>query len=121
MGWVVSVTPRLLFTPGWVGLKAGLETEAREKSFSSVGDLTPVVQSVVRHYTDWAIPAPHTFINPLKLKLVKWHLRIKSAPQIKHNPSPLQTSILTLLKGIIPVYTDNPTEAINTNCTITGC
>jgi hypothetical protein len=29
-----------------------------EKSFASVGDRTPVVQSVVSHYTDWAIPAP---------------------------------------------------------------
>jgi hypothetical protein len=29
-----------------------------EKPFASAGDLTPVVQSVVRHYTDWATPAP---------------------------------------------------------------
>jgi hypothetical protein len=29
-----------------------------EKSSASVGDRTPVVQSVVRHYTDWATPAP---------------------------------------------------------------
>jgi hypothetical protein len=28
-----------------------------EKSSASVGDWTPVVQSVVRHYTDWATPA----------------------------------------------------------------
>jgi hypothetical protein len=26
-----------------------------EKSFAFVGDRTPVVQSLVRHYTDWAI------------------------------------------------------------------
>jgi hypothetical protein len=30
-----------------------------EKSFASVGDLTPVVQSVVRHYTDWATSVPN--------------------------------------------------------------
>jgi hypothetical protein len=29
-----------------------------EKSSASVGDQNPVVQSVVRHYTDWATPAP---------------------------------------------------------------
>jgi hypothetical protein len=29
-----------------------------EKSFASAGDRTPVVQPVVRHYTDWATPAP---------------------------------------------------------------
>jgi hypothetical protein len=38
---------------GWVGLRARLDTEAREKKTSfSVEDRTPVVQSVVRHYTD---------------------------------------------------------------------
>jgi hypothetical protein len=29
-----------------------------EKSFAPTGDQTPVVQSVVRHYTDWATLAP---------------------------------------------------------------
>jgi hypothetical protein len=59
---------RPLFTPGkapgthsiggWVGLRAGLDTESLEgKSFASARDRTPVVQSVVRHYTDWATPA----------------------------------------------------------------
>jgi hypothetical protein len=28
-----------------------------EKSSASVGDRTPAVQSVIRHYTDWATPA----------------------------------------------------------------
>jgi hypothetical protein len=31
-----------------------------EKSSASVGDRTPVVQSVVSHYTDWATPAPES-------------------------------------------------------------
>jgi hypothetical protein len=29
-----------------------------EKSSAPVGDRTPIVQPVVRHYTDWATPAP---------------------------------------------------------------
>jgi hypothetical protein len=36
----------------WVGHRAGLDTEARGKSFASAGDRTVVVQSVVRHYTE---------------------------------------------------------------------
>jgi hypothetical protein len=60
---VVSITPRPRFTPGertpgthctggWVGPRAGLDAEARGKLSASVGDRTPVVQSVVRQYTD---------------------------------------------------------------------
>jgi hypothetical protein len=44
----------------WVGLRAGLDTEATGNPFTSAGDRTPVVQSVVKHYTDWATPA-HNF------------------------------------------------------------
>jgi hypothetical protein len=71
--WVVSVTPRPSFTPGerrpvtlriggWVGLTAGLDTEARGKILCLCWGSNPdraVVQSVVRYYTDWAIPAPN--------------------------------------------------------------
>jgi hypothetical protein len=59
-----SVTPRPRFLPGldsprwiggWVGLRTGPVTEAREKNHLSLpGNRIPVVQSVVRHYTDWA-------------------------------------------------------------------
>jgi hypothetical protein len=35
-----------------------VQTQMQLKSFASVGDRTPVVQSVVWHYTDWATPAP---------------------------------------------------------------
>jgi hypothetical protein len=66
--WVVSVTPRPRFTPeertpgthctgGWVGPRAGLDTEARGKIlFPCRGSNPdrPVIQPVVRHYTDWA-------------------------------------------------------------------
>jgi hypothetical protein len=51
-------TPGTHCTGGWVGLRAGLDTDVREKSFAPAGDRTPIVQSVVRHYTDWATPAP---------------------------------------------------------------
>jgi hypothetical protein len=40
-----------------------------EKSSASVGDRTPVVQSVVGHYTDWAIPA--LFVHKNYGKLLK--------------------------------------------------
>jgi hypothetical protein len=41
-----------------VGLRADMDTEARRKSFASTGDRIPVVKFAVRHYTDWAAPAP---------------------------------------------------------------
>jgi hypothetical protein len=72
---MVSVTPRPRFIPeqrtpgihctgGWVGLRAGLDTEATGKILyhcrgSNHGH--PVVHCIVRHYTDWATPAPHNF------------------------------------------------------------
>jgi hypothetical protein len=45
-------TPGTHWTGGWVGPRASLDTEARGKSFASFRDRTPVVQYVVRHYTD---------------------------------------------------------------------
>jgi hypothetical protein len=67
-GSVVSVTPRPTFSPGertagthctgsWVGPRAGLDTEARGKILCLSLDRTPIVQSVVRHCTDWSTPA----------------------------------------------------------------
>jgi hypothetical protein len=37
---------------GWVGLRAGLDTEVTRKKVASAGNRLAVVQSVVRHYTD---------------------------------------------------------------------
>jgi hypothetical protein len=75
-GWVVSITPRPRFTPvkgtpvpivqeaGWAPVwTQGLE----EKSSASVGDRTPVVQSVVRNYTAWTTAAPVQKKYDLKL------------------------------------------------------
>jgi hypothetical protein len=48
-------------TGGWVGLRAGLDTEVRGKilcPYRRSNPDWPVVQSVVRHYTYWATPAP---------------------------------------------------------------
>jgi hypothetical protein len=64
-GLVVSVTPRPRFYPrgkapgthctgGWVGPRAGLDTEARGKIICPCRGSNPdrpVVQTVVRHYT----------------------------------------------------------------------
>jgi hypothetical protein len=53
-------TPGSLCSGGWVGLRAGLDTEATGKILCPCRGLNPdhpVVQSVVRHYTDWATPA----------------------------------------------------------------
>jgi hypothetical protein len=38
-----------------------------EKSFAPAGDRTPIVQPVVRHYTAWAKPAPHSL--PLQTQI----------------------------------------------------
>jgi len=65
MGWVVSITPRPRFTPGertpgthctggWVGPRAGLDTEARGKILCprrGPNPDRPVVQPVVRQST----------------------------------------------------------------------
>jgi hypothetical protein len=56
--------PRYHWTGGWVGPRAGLGLE--EKSFAPTGDRTSVIQSVVRHYTDWATPAPFIVYNLCK-------------------------------------------------------
>jgi hypothetical protein len=37
---------------GWVGLRAGLDTEARGKPFASEGGLTPAILSVVTQCTE---------------------------------------------------------------------
>jgi hypothetical protein len=68
---MVSVTLRPRFSPGerttgthctggWVGPRAGLDTEDRGKILCLCRGSNPdcpVVQPVVRHYTDWAKPA----------------------------------------------------------------
>jgi hypothetical protein len=70
---MVSVTPRPSFTPrgkdpGTHWIEAGWAPEPvwtqglEEKSYAPIGDRTPIVQSVVTHYTAWATVAPTTLI-----------------------------------------------------------
>jgi hypothetical protein len=54
-------TPGTHCTGGWVGPRAGLYTEARGKILCLCRGSNPdrpVVQPVVRHYTDWATQLP---------------------------------------------------------------
>jgi hypothetical protein len=66
-GWVVSITPRPRFTPpgkerpvpivqeaGWAPEPVWMQKLEEKSSSASAGDRTPIVKSVVRHYTDWA-------------------------------------------------------------------
>jgi hypothetical protein len=76
MGWVVSVTPRPRFTPGertpgthwtggWVGPRAGLDTEVTGKVLCPCRGSNldrPVVQSVARHRADMSQPHTHPHI-----------------------------------------------------------
>jgi hypothetical protein len=51
-------------TGGWVGPRAGLNTEVRGKilcPFRGSNPDRPVVQPVIRHHTDWANPAPSAY------------------------------------------------------------
>jgi len=44
--------PGTHWTGGWVGPRAGLNTELEENPFATAGDGTVFAQFVVRHYTD---------------------------------------------------------------------
>jgi hypothetical protein len=68
-----AFTPGTHCTGGWVGPRAGLDTEARGKILCpcrvSNSD-RPVVQPVVRHYTAWANPPPNS--EPVPVLSDKW-------------------------------------------------
>jgi hypothetical protein len=56
-------TPGTHCPGGWVGPRAGLDTEVRGKILCprrGPNPNRPVVQPVVRHYTAWANPAPNS-------------------------------------------------------------
>jgi hypothetical protein len=69
-------TPGTHSTGGWVGLRAGLDTEVRGKILcprrGSNPD-RPVFQPVVRHYTDWATPAPCLYGSGMQMQWVWNH------------------------------------------------
>jgi hypothetical protein len=61
-------TPGTHCTAGWVGPRAGLDTEVRGKILSPLPGIEPRSpgRPVVRHYTDWATPAPNTTLYIMK-------------------------------------------------------
>jgi hypothetical protein len=61
-------TPGTHWIRGWLGLGFGLDTEATGKILFLCRHPAPV-QSVVRHYTDWAKPAPGNFEVPKNANL----------------------------------------------------
>jgi hypothetical protein len=53
-----QMTPNIHCTWGWEGTRSGLDAEARGKIHCRGSNpVCPIVQSVVRHYTDWATSA----------------------------------------------------------------
>jgi hypothetical protein len=53
----LEMTPGTHQIGGWVGFRAGLDTDDRGKSFASAGIQTPFIQSLDCDYTDWATSA----------------------------------------------------------------
>jgi hypothetical protein len=102
MGWLVSITPRPSFTPGertpgthctggWVGPRAGLDTEVRGKILCPCRGPNPdrpIFQPVVRHYTAWANPAPYLKYNKKQLLLNTF---------IGHKPNAFRSSVVKIL------------------------
>jgi hypothetical protein len=99
--------PAALYPPGKgppvpVGQEAGWAPEPiwtqklEEKSSAFVGYRTPVVQSVVRHYTDWATP------SSLHFTITKINL-------------------FSLFKEIIPASTENRNKPKNKKCRVSDC
>jgi hypothetical protein len=48
---------------GWVGLEPVWKLWSREKSIAPVGNITLVVQSIARRYTDRDIPVPFLYVK----------------------------------------------------------
>jgi hypothetical protein len=99
---MVSVTPRPRFGPGKGPLvhivqEAGWTSEPvwtqgwEEKSFASAGDRTPVVQSVVRHYTAWA---PHKLNScALNIDISEDVLSLEESNKMESADTPLKRII----------------------------
>jgi hypothetical protein len=86
---------------GWVGPRAGLDAEARGKILCLCCNPTPVVQSIIRLYTDGATLAlndPHTKQFLLKIHIIKFVIK-----QWGFHQAPVICFILS--RSILPNYT----------------
>jgi hypothetical protein len=92
-------TPGTQCAGGWVGPRAGLDTEAIGKilcPYRGSNPDRPVVQPVVRHYTAWANPAPKpvsmSAYCPLAPSLSTCYSALQvSTPQLSNNDCPWQS------------------------------
>jgi hypothetical protein len=109
---VVSITPRPRFTPGthctggWLGPRAGLDTEVRGKILCPCRGSNPdrtVVQPVVRHYTYWANPAPPNTVHYETLRQVWNRLLIHFLMSVNHEPHLIAESV-SLIENEIYVF-----------------
>jgi hypothetical protein len=76
--------PDTHYTGGWVGPRAGLDTEDRGKILCPCRGsnlVRPVVQSVVRHYTAWATLAALRLYQLHKTRVHSWEANIHSVIQ----------------------------------------
>ena len=120
-GWVVSSTPRPLFTPGktrypfYRKLGGPQGRFGRAENLFLTGIRSRTVQPVVSHYTDWATrPTCFLYINPLKTKRIPLYLKPQSVPRCKHFPPRLyKTNQLILCKTKVAVCSEIRTEHIN--------
>jgi hypothetical protein len=106
---VVSVTPRPRFNPGertpgthctggWVGPRAGLDTQARGKILYCCQGSNldrPVTQSVVRHYTAWATRLLQPIITLKILKSCISHVPHHHATLYSLFRATVQSSLVT--------------------------
>jgi hypothetical protein len=126
-------TPGTHCTGGWVGPRAGLDAEARrEKSSAPVGDRTPIVQPIVRHYTDSATPAPTSSLK-YRYMLTKTHLHPSNKTLQRHERKMNNCILLLclyralLLRNQIRIcslslnWFSLEENVCNINCTNTAC
>jgi hypothetical protein len=123
---MVSITPRPCFTPGertsgthwiggWVGPEPARTQRLEEKSCAFDGDRTPVVQSVIRHYTDWATPAPSLPTNSPLFMEREGSLSFSQEPTTGPYSEPVESSLhltpcffkiqfIIIILSSVPVY-----------------
>jgi hypothetical protein len=95
-------------TGGWVGLRAGLDTEDRGKILCPCRGSNPdrpVVQPVVRHYTDWVNPA-YAYRGQILTYTVKSLLEVLC--ETGSSPSPQVLNCFSVfISNLLPSYGEN--------------